>query len=309
MIGWIAVGVFGVLLAGLLGLWIVGERGRLLLPSTREWIRQTDRKILWSGRFFNGYVYARWSKQYFRWAFNYHFPTLDPDDGKPHWATKYHGKVVPTELAKALITVDEPICREESEQVIPFEIARTLVLDSPPDVAVYDCPCREARGPDACKPIDVCMVVGQPFVDFILEHHPDKSRQVTQEEAVAILEAEHDRGHVHAAYFKDLMLNRFYAICNCCSCCCGGIEAMRRGVPMVIPSGYVAQIDPDECFGCADCVSACPFEAIEMGREVAEVTWEKCMGCGVCVDQCENDVIELVLDERKGLPLDVRSKT
>jgi tetratricopeptide (TPR) repeat protein len=45
-------------------------------------------------------------------------------------------------------------------------------------------------------------------------------------EAVEILEAEHRRGHVHAAYFKDACLDRFYVICNCCKCCCGGIDAM-----------------------------------------------------------------------------------
>jgi Pyruvate/2-oxoacid:ferredoxin oxidoreductase delta subunit len=30
------------------------------------------------------------------------------------------------------------------------------------------------------------------------------------------------------------------------------------------------------------------------------------MGCGVCESQCPNDAITLVLDARKGLPLDVR---
>ncbi|NNG16106.1 MAG: 4Fe-4S binding protein, partial [Gemmatimonadales bacterium] len=36
------------------------------------------------------------------------------------------------------------------------------------------------------------------------------------------------------------------------------------------------------------------------------VTWESCMGCGVCEGQCETGAIALVLDERKGIPLDVR---
>jgi ferredoxin len=31
------------------------------------------------------------------------------------------------------------------------------------------------------------------------------------------------------------------------------------------------------------------------------------MGCGVCEGQCETEGITLVLDERKGLPLDVQT--
>ena len=90
------------------------------------------------------------------------------------------------------------------------------------------------------------MIIGQPYVDFLTEHNPKSARRVSQSEALGILEAEHQRGHVHTAYFKDAMEGRFYAICNCCKCCCGGIEAMMKsGVPMIASSGFVAQIDPD----------------------------------------------------------------
>jgi hypothetical protein len=30
-----------------------------------------------------------------------------------------------------------------------------------------------------------------------------------------------------AHLYKDAMLGRFYAICNCCSCCCGAMEALE----------------------------------------------------------------------------------
>jgi formate hydrogenlyase subunit 6/NADH:ubiquinone oxidoreductase subunit I len=36
------------------------------------------------------------------------------------------------------------------------------------------------------------------------------------------------------------------------------------------------------------------------------VDWGKCMGCGVCEGRCEMDAVALVLDEKKGVPLDVR---
>jgi ferredoxin len=154
------------------------------------------------------------------------------------------------------------------------------------------------------------MVIGQPFVDFTLEHNPQSSRRLTQQEALDLLEAEHERGHLHSAWFKDACLNRFYAICNCCKCCCGGIEAMRKyGVPMLASSGYVAHVDKDLCTGCATCVDACPFDALSVEGDESVLDWEKCMGCGVCVEKCPSGALSLVRDEKKGLPLDVRLLT
>jgi ferredoxin len=150
------------------------------------------------------------------------------------------------------------------------------------------------------------MVIGQPFVDFILEHHPKTSRRLTQTEALDLLKAEHDRGHLHSAWFKDAMLNRFYAICNCCKCCCAGIQAMVQfGVPNLAPSGYIAHVDENSCEACGTCEKVCPFNAINVNG-TAVVKWEACMGCGICVGQCPNESLSLVRDERKGLPLDVR---
>ena len=130
---------------------------------------------------------------------------------------------------------------------------------------------------------------------------------MSRDEALQLLEEEHQRGHLHSAWFKDVMLNRFYAICNCCKCCCGGIEAMtRRGMPMMASSGYVSKIDTSLCNACGACVKACSFEALSLNDTSAELDWEKCMGCGVCVSKCPEDAVSLVRDEKKGVPLDVR---
>ena len=178
-------------------------------------------------------------------------------------------------------------------------------LQTAGDVAVLQCACRQNRD-NPCEPLQVCMAIGQPFVDFVLEHHPKGSRRITQAEALELLEAEHERGHLHSAWFKDACLGRFYAICNCCKCCCGGVETMvKYGAPSMASSGYVAQVDETLCAACATCADACVFEAIEMDG-TAIVNWESCMGCGVCVGQCPNEAVTLVRDERKGVPLDVR---
>jgi len=313
VLGWIAgaaramVGLGMVLGAALLGVWLWAARGRLIQPSTRRFLAGFREKGRFDwGRALHGYVYARWPYLYIRTAIRQLFPSLKPAGPAQGWDEVYHGKVLPTGLAKKLITVNQPIPRTELEQIIPYPTARTIVLQGSPDIAVIDCPCRSARD-NPCQPIQVCMIVGQPFVDFILEHQPDRSRRLTQAEAVALLEAEHARGHIHAAYFKDAMLDRFYAICNCCPCCCGGLESMReRGVPMVISSGFVAQVDADRCSACGTCETACPFGAI-MIEDAACIDAAVCMGCGVCESQCPQDAITLVRDASKPAPLDVGS--
>jgi dissimilatory sulfite reductase (desulfoviridin) alpha/beta subunit len=151
----------------------------------------------------------------------------------------------------------------------------------------------------------VCLIVGEPFAGLVLEHHPGKSRRITQAEALEILQAEDARGHVHHAFFKDAMLNRFYAICNCCACCCGAMQAQRHGSPMLISSGYVAQVDQELCLGCGECESICQFDAIHVPNGLSEVDEAICMGCGVCVEHCPNAALSLLRDYSKGEPLEI----
>jgi len=218
----------------------------------------------------------------------------------------YHGKVVPLELATRLVTVDEDVeIRNISESIIPFPIARDIVLENPQNIAVFDCACRSLQ-PEPCLPMDVCLAVGDPLASFIIDNGVMNARKIAPREAVAILEAEHKRGHVHAAYFKDIVDGRFYAICNCCSCCCLGMQVWNNvRLPMICSSGYRAEVVED-CTGCGDCAEICPFFAIEVD-ETARIDNEKCMGCGVCVDACQSGSIELVLDPARGEPLDIRA--
>lgn len=301
---WIPIGLLGALLLTLAVLWVVGERGHIFgLPSTRAALTGSDgvAKVRISLKALHGYIYGRWVNEYISFAIHRLLPNMGPRF-KRWWADRYHGKVLTHELARAIIMLDHDIPRTDLEQIIPYPIARDIVLQGPPQVTVIECPCRAARE-NPCQPTQVCMIVGDGR--FVLEHHPQTSRLLTQQEALDLLQAEHERGHVHVAYFKDACDDRFYAICNCCSCCCGGLEAMRRGVPMVASSGYVAQVNEEACAGCGECEAACPFGAITV-EYVSTVNWEQCMGCGVCADTCPNNAITLVLDARKGLPLDVR---
>lgn len=305
MLGTIILIVVGALLVTVIVLWFYGEHWHPLRRSTWRFMRQVGLRRILNGSGLHGYIYGRWTNQYINYLITRIFPKFAHADRKERLADHYHGKVLTTELAQAFITLDHNISLRDLEQIIPYSMARDLVLKGSPDVTVFECACRHARL-DPCQPIQVCMVIGQPFADFILEHHPKSSRRLTQSEALELLRQEHERGHVHSAWFKDVLLNRFYAICNCCKCCCAGIEAMGKyGIPSLASSGYVAKVDETNCNVCGTCVDVCPFGALSL-NEVLKVNWEKCMGCGVCTGQCPSDALSLERDEKKGIPLDVR---
>ncbi len=222
----------------------------------------------------------------------------------------YHGKVVKLKDALQLVTREQDISLDPPETVVPYKQARKIILQNPTSLAVGVCPCRSVAENPCLAPdeMEVCMFVGDPGAAFIAEFNP-LFRQINQEEAINILEDCHNRGFVHCAYFKKDFARRFVAICNCCSCCCLGMKSWNlfgEDVPILAPSGYVAEVG-DECMGCGDCVSACGFFALSMDeeRQIAVVDKLKCMGCGVCEDKCPAGAISLRLDASKGRPLDL----
>lgn len=270
----------------------------------------------------HAYVYLRWPYLYIGVAKGNHplakvlapiykavamlMPKKKADDPEQvTFADTYHGKVVPTEAAAQLVTIQEDIRIEDLEQVIPYKKARSVIMQDPDHIVVIECPCRSSKE-NPCLPLDVCLIIGEPFASFAAAYHPERSRWITQSEAVEILEAERDRGHVSHAFFKDAMLGRFYAICNCCSCCCGAMQAQRGGTPMLASSGYLSRVDEGLCIGCGECVEYCQFEALFMLEYLAVVDAEACMGCGVCVDKCEQGALSLAREPGKSIPLDIR---
>jgi ferredoxin len=269
----------------------------------------------------HGYIYARWPYLYIGLGTGEHHLAgplrrvarvlgrarkairLATPDG-PSYADTYHGKVVTLPAARQLVNVQQDITLRDLEHVIPYALARDIILRDPDHIAALECPCRAARARH-CLPLDVCLIIGEPFASFVVEHHPRRARRISPGEAGAILEAEHARGHVQHAFFKDAMLGRFYAICNCCACCCGAMQAHRNGTPMLASSGYVCQVDAVLCAGCGACAEICPFGALSVTTGVSVVDVPRCMGCGVCVDGCPQGALQLVRDSARGVPLEL----
>jgi len=235
------------------------------------------------------------------------------DKGATKETSIYHGKVVRLPDALKLVTQKENLHLVPSEKVIPFKVAREVILENPDSIVVGTCPCRAiSEHPCLPPPMEVCLFIGDPNASFLAVQNP-KYRKISQEEAVKILEDCHKRGFVHCAYFEKAASNRFNAICNCCKCCCLGTKMFNLlGVThdntFLAPSGYVSEVS-DECNGCGECVEHCGFHAISMDEESqkAVTNLEKCMGCGVCEYVCPVEAISLRREPSHGDPLDIEA--
>jgi len=75
----------------------------------------------------------------------------------PHWFGRwamglvvpyYHGKVMRREDVKKVLTlnVDLRVTDDIAERVVPFEAARSIIVEHPDHIVVGDCPCRAYRG-------------------------------------------------------------------------------------------------------------------------------------------------------------------
>jgi ferredoxin len=229
---------------------------------------------------------------------------------------RYHAKVLTAGDATVIFSLQQSIqiAPETAERVIPFPYAKKIILSEPGLIAVMDCPCRKARE-KPCLPLNVCMAVGSPTAEFWLEHGGKyHARKLSREEALELIREERERGHITTAWFKVATGGRSGVICSCCSCCCGGLEAMRLArqvkggekITNLVPSGYTTLLDESKCETCGTCASACPFGALRQDPDGRPIyNREACYGCGLCVEKCPQQARSLSHDFPSILPLDL----
>jgi len=81
------------------------------------------------------------------------------------------------------------------------------------------------------------------------------------------------------------------------------IKADYRGIETCYAATIVQKGNKSCSYGClgyGDCVLACNFDAIEIGKEgIPVIDREKCTGCGMCVKACPKHLLELHPISRK----------
>ena len=89
------------------------------------------------------------------------------------------------------------------------------IVDISEKLAVGPCACRELYG-KCDNPVDAEIMLSLNGNVFI-EERPQDYREISKHEAREILRDCHERGLVHTIIS---CRGNYYAICNCCTCCC-----------------------------------------------------------------------------------------
>jgi Na+-translocating ferredoxin:NAD+ oxidoreductase subunit B len=176
----------------------------------------------------------------------------------------------------------------KSEAILPYDDVRGILLEAK-TFRVNDCICRvqqDLLGHRCDFPVKMCL-------SFSSSERGARPGDITQAEALAILERSAQVGLVHTV---SNVLEGVGYVCNCCGCCC----AILRGITdwgienSVAYANYYAVIDPASCADCGTCIGRCHVDAVRSVDGVSVVDRERCIGCGVCVTGCPSDAARLV---------------
>lgn len=181
---------------------------------------------------------------------------------------------------------------EYALHVLDYERA-TNVIETASHIGISMCYCRHKalhNGTACDAPMDICMTFNTSAATLIKHGH---ARQVDAAECKDLLQQAYEHNLVQ---FGENVRQRVNFICNCCSCCCEALLAIRRfGVAQTICSNFITKADKESCIGCGKCANICPVDAIEMTGEGPErkavVDEKKCIGCGVCLKHCPSKAL------------------
>ncbi|OGO36959.1 MAG: hypothetical protein A2147_09790 [Chloroflexi bacterium RBG_16_57_8] len=97
------------------------------------------------------------------------------------------------------------------------------IVDGSQGLALGPCSCRKVfKNCDGPINAEIMLSMGS---NVFIEQRPAEYQQINKEQASALLEDCHQRGLIHTIV---KCRDDFYAICNCCSCCCVPLRLSKR---------------------------------------------------------------------------------
>ncbi len=182
----------------------------------------------------------------------------------------------------------------DTAKPMPYDEVIKYIDDLDGPIAVGPCRCR--IGHKACDhPLETDMVMRTGFNAWT-KAFPKEYRQISQEEAKAIITKCHQADMFHMIFIHcPVNLYNEYVICNCCTCGCVPYIINRDlghlNYPLI--DGYfMAVTDRKKCSGCGECVNICPFDAREL-KDLKGKTATNCFGCGLCKYKCPENAIQM----------------
>lgn len=201
-----------------------------------------------------------------------------------------------TQLARTLVR-EEALPADSHTEILDWERASRIVREAR-SLSVALCACRHERSlvGEACDaPLRTCLSLNHGAEATI---RAGVAEPIDVPEAMRILEQSKSAGLMQCG---DNVQQGVAFICNCCSCCCGLVAAIRRfDIPhAIVSSNWVAVVDEGACLGCGRCAAVCPPMALSVeageskGQGRAELRADLCLGCGLCVAACPRQAIRL----------------
>lgn len=140
-------------------------------------------------------------------------------------------------------------------------------------------------------------------IDMAYLTGPDAAglENVTKEEALDNFRQYEKEGLCHSVW--TFVTPFIGGICNCDRSDCLAMKAtVTHGFPVMFRAEYLAEVDPDLCNGCRQCMRVCQFGAIGYSAATKKVFIDplRCYGCGICRASCTKDAIDL--HDRASLP-------
>jgi Fe-S-cluster-containing hydrogenase component 2 len=182
---------------------------------------------------------------------------------------------------------------EPQLQIQRYEDLRQMI-DHAKSFRVQECICRKEKalqGHPCNHTREGCLSFSRE--EGAYDYFKLTGRVISKEEAFKVLSDAENEGLVHCT--MNVQKNSG-VICNCCTCCCGILRAVReiKAPYALAKSNFHARIDQASCNECGICkAERCPMDAIEEKDGVYRVLEERCIGCGVCTVVCPTGSITL----------------
>ncbi len=204
-----------------------------------------------------------------------------------------------TQLGRVFVN-EAALATENTIHVLDYERA-SEVVQTASHIGIGTCYCRhkmEHLGRACAAPMDICMTFNSTARSLI-KHGIARQVDASEGQELLLQAIESD-----LVQFGENVREQVSFICNCCGCCCEAMLAAKRFAVLnpIATTGFLPEIDGENCSGCGMCVEACPVEAMGIvsagdpqkpKRRKARVNEDLCLGCGVCIRQCRTGAAKL----------------